>query len=169
MSYPNYLPGPNQPQQPYAPREAYGFGIPQQVQPAVQQGQVFPTSFQGLSNASRPVTSREEAVGIAADFSGSPMVFPDITHNRVYIKRWNYATGSADFTEFGPLPPQENRPEEAGPGGVFASLQDFQDLQNLVENLKNEGEKLKAEIEKMKKPPASVRAVKKEKGDAGNE
>lgn len=172
MNYPTYMPGgfPAQAQPPYSPREPQGFSaVPQQVQPVTQQGQVFPASFQGLSNASRPVANREEAIGSAADFSGSLMVFPDITHNRVYIKRWNYATGSADFTEYAPLPPQENQPEEAGQGGAFASLQDFQDLQNLVENLKSEGEKLKAEIEKIKKPPASLRAVKKEKGEAANE
>lgn len=29
------------------------------------------------------------------------MIFPDLAHNRVYLKRWNMQTGAADFVEFG--------------------------------------------------------------------
>lgn len=48
----------------------------------------------------RPVTSKEEAVGVPVDFMGSLMVFPDMGHGKVYVKRFNSQTGSADFMEF---------------------------------------------------------------------
>lgn len=120
MSYPTYMPGaymPNTqgygPMQPYPPRgDMQGMG--QQVQ-QMQPQQPQP-SIQGLSGASRPVTSREEATGVAADFSGSLMVFPDIAHNRVYLKRWNMNTGSADFVEYAPVvqaQPEQKQDEPA--------------------------------------------------------
>ena len=62
-----------------------------------------PQNAQGLSMTSRLVSSREEAGSVPADFSGNLMVFPDISHNRIYIKRWNYQTGAAEFMEFEPV------------------------------------------------------------------
>lgn len=56
------------------------------------------------STICRPVASREEAVGVPVDFMGSLMVFPDLGHGRVYLKRFNNQTGSADFMEFVPAP-----------------------------------------------------------------
>lgn len=60
-------------------------------------------SAQGLSMTSRLVSSREEAGSVPADFGGNLMVFPDISHNRIYVKRWNYQTGAAEFMEFEPV------------------------------------------------------------------
>lgn len=124
---------------------------PQQIQPGQQQ-------TQGLSQTSRPVTSREEAMGVAADFSGSLMVFPDIAHNKVYIKRWNFQTGAADFVEFAPViqAPAQQEPLEIQP--VFASLDALQDLQGTVEDLRQEIDKLKRAQPKG--------AVRKEKGES---
>lgn len=137
---------------------AYGTGPVQPMMPSqpAQPVQPVPQPAQGLSNASRPVTSKEEALGIAADFSGALMLFPDITHNRVYIKRWNLQTGSAEFGEFAPIPPaaQENQQEQQNM--TFASLQDFQDLKDLVD-------RLQAEISTLKKPTG--KAVKKNDAD----
>ena len=31
------------------------------------------------------------------------MVFPDVAHGKVYLKRWNLQAGAADFLEFGPV------------------------------------------------------------------
>lgn len=76
--------------------------------PAQQAAPSAQTSNQGLSAMSRLVTSKEEAMGVAADFSGALMVFPDVSHNRVYIKRWNYQTGAADFIEFNPANDVQN-------------------------------------------------------------
>ncbi len=160
MNYPTYMPGSYgpaiqgySPMQPYPPTLPGNQGqMPQPVQPQ--------PALQGLSGTSRPVSSREEAMGIAADFSGSLMVFPDVSHNRVYLKRWNVAAGSADFLEYAPVAPME--PEPAPELPAFAPLQDLQDLQSVVEELKKE-------VEKAKLPAATVRPIKKEKGDSGSE
>ena len=74
--------------------------MPQMAPQMPQNGQM---SGGGLSPMSRPVSSREEAQATAADFSGAMMVFPDVAHGRVYLKRWNMQTGAADFLEFGPV------------------------------------------------------------------
>ena len=76
---------------------------------------------QGLSPASRAVSSKEEAIGVAADFSGAVMVFPDVAHNRVYVKRWNYQTGAADFFEY--VPAGEERPSVQ-----YATMEDLNAL-----------------------------------------
>lgn len=160
MNYSTYMPNPYPVQQPYPPRQdmPQPMMIPPQMQQAPQQ---MAQPVQGLSPSSRPVTSREEATGVAADFSGSPMVFPDIAHNRVYIKRWNFSAGAADFIEYAPAQPEES-PQSPDPAAAFAPLRDLQDLQGLVEQLR-------AEVDRLKKPAPSVRAVKKEKGEQSGE
>lgn len=119
------------------------------LQSAVQPQQVP----QGLSNASRPVSNREEAVSTPADFSGALMVFPDLSNNRVYLKRWNMQTGSADFGEFAPVIPAANEPQQKEVI-AFANLDDFQRLQETVTNLQKE-------IERLKKPGSSGRTGRK--------
>lgn len=95
---------------------------------------------QGLSPASRIVANREEAMGVPADFNGNLMVFPDITHNRVFIKRWNYQTGAADFIEYAPQPPVS--PQESMVSSNFVPTDVFQ---SAIEDLR-------AEIDALKKP-----------------
>lgn len=147
--YPGFNPGfaPYQGQQIATMQQSPQIAM-QPVQPTVQPQQ----SPQGLSSASRPVTNREEAIGVPADFSGAPMVFPDLSNNRVYLKRWNMQTGSADFWDFAPVIPTSTEQQKTDIS--FASLQDFQDLKNTVTNLQKE-------IEQMKKPTQNGRAVKK--------
>lgn len=130
----------------YAPMLPYQTPMmqqPQQItQPQIQPVQQAPQPAQGLSSASRPVTNREEAVSTPADFSGALMVFPDLSNNRVYLKRWNMQTGSADFGEFAPVIQSNNEPQQQKPT-VFASLEDFQGLQETVTNLQEEINRLK--------------------------
>ena len=64
-------------------------------------------------------------MGIPADFSGSLMVFPDVTHNRIYIKHWNYQTGAADFLEFAPVVPEAKKEE---PAVQYATIDDLNAL-----------------------------------------
>lgn len=118
-----------------------------QAQNSIQQPVMSQQGVQGISFASRPVTNREEAISVAADFTGSPMVFPDITHNRVYMKRWNFNTGAADFVEYAPV--QQEPAQQADPAAVFATVDDLSDLKNMVDHLKNE-------VEKLKKPAGKV-------------
>lgn len=84
----------------YQPMQMPQMPMPQMAPQMPQNGQM---SGGGLSPMSRPVSSREEAQATAADFSGAMMVFPDVAHGRVYLKRWNMQTGAADFMEFGPV------------------------------------------------------------------
>ena len=113
---------------PYNPYQQMMPQMPQQmpIAPQMQQG--------GLSPMSRPVSGKEEAMAAAADFSGAMMLFPDIAHGRVYLKRWNMQTGAADFLEFAPV--VEQRPVQT----EYVSMQAFQ----------TELEKLRAEIASVK-------------------
>ena len=58
------------------------------------------------------------------------MVFPDISHNRVYVKRWNYQTGAADFMEFAPI--AEAKPELPN----YATKEDIIRLEKEIAKLK---------------------------------
>lgn len=100
-----------------------------------QAPQTQPVPVQGLSPSSRMVSNREEANSVPADFSGALMVFPDVNHNRIYIKRWNTQMGAAEFLEFIPAMPETI---SIPAGSQYAT--------------KEEIEVLRAEIEALKKP-----------------
>lgn len=96
----------------------------------------------------RPVASREEALAVPVDFMGSPMFFPDLAHNVVYMKRFNTNTGSADVFEFHGT--QQEAPKDMAP--AFAPLDEFMSMKDTIAQLKEE-------IERLKKPAG--RTVKK--------
>lgn len=106
----------------YQPMQMPQMQMPQMPPQMPQNGQM---NGGGLSPMSRPVSSREEAQATAADFSGALMLFPDISHSRVYLKRWNMQTGAADFVEFGPV--IESAPAEEAPKVEYVSLQAYQE------------------------------------------
>lgn len=103
------------------------------VYPPVQQN-APQSAQQGLSAASRAVSSKEEAIGVAADFSGAVMVFPDVAHNRVYVKRWNYQTGAADFFEY--VPAGEEKPVVQ-----YATIDDLNALREEFMKMRKAGKK----------------------------
>lgn len=116
---------------PYNPYPQQMIGMQQMMPPIPAQ---MPQNGQmpqgGLSPMSRPVSSKEEAMAAAADFSGAMMLFPDIAHGRVYLKRWNVQTGAADFLEFAPV--MEQRPVQA----EYVSLHTYQaDMESLRREL----------------------------------
>lgn len=120
---------------PYNPYQQQMMGMQQMMPQMPAQMPVAPQMQQGgLSPMSRPVSGKEEAMAAAADFSGAMMLFPDIAHGRVYLKRWNMQTGAADFLEFAPV--TEQRPVQT----EYVSVQTFQ----------TELEKLRSEIATMK-------------------
>lgn len=119
--------------QPYAPQSAY---LPQNNAQMPSMSTMQNIASQGLSSASRLVSSREEAIGVPADFAGNMMLFPDITHNRIYTKRWNFQTGAADFVEFAPV-------IEAAPAPAYASVDDMKEMRETLASLKEEVAKLK--------------------------
>lgn len=137
-NYTMYNPG-------YVPSQPYQnqMLMQQSQQIPIAAPQTVPATTQGISPVSRPVSNREEAVAAQIPFDGSISVFPDITHNRVYIKRWNMQTGASDFGEFAPVVQAAGEPAGNKADAVFASIQDFQDLQETVNNLQKEFERLK--------------------------
>lgn len=148
-NYPPYQYQPYQPTGPYMPPQVYQPRPelqPPMQQPQPQAAQAQPGPVPCLSAASRPVTSKEEAMGVAADFSGALMLFPDITHNRVYVKRWDLGTGGPVFQEFSPAPGPVSPPAQDGGNQqkeIWASIQDLQNLQDVVNSLKKEIDRLK--------------------------
>lgn len=100
---------------------------PQQIQ---QNGSNTQTMF-----LCRPVTSREEAIAAQVDFMGPGTIMPDLSHGKIYLKRFNQNTGSSDFFVFSA---QAEEPQPA-----FVPLQDFANLQNTVRQLFDEIEQLK--------------------------
>ena len=125
---------------------------PQPTVPPVQSmGQT-----QGISAASRPVSSKEEVMAVGADFSGAPMIFPDMAHNAVYVKRWDYSTGSAVFVEY---VPKDVVPENAAP--LYATQGDFKELAESVDKVMARFDSLEADFEKLK----AKRGVKKNDAD----
>jgi hypothetical protein len=161
MAFPNYTYpayGAYNPVTPFAPAPQ----VYQPQQPAQQPSQAIQT--QGSVNTQpaffcRPVASREEALGVPVDFMGAPMFFPDLAHNVVYMKRFNTNTGAADVFEFHGQ--QEARDQQIeNPAPAFAPLDEFMDMKDTINNLKDE-------IERLKKPASGGKAGK--KNDASDE
>lgn len=98
MNYPNY--------NSYYPRYGQPIYSAQAFSPMAAQ------NAQGYSMSSMPVSSKEEAMAVPADFTGAPMVFCDLSHGKVYIKQWNAQTGSADFMTF--CPEEQTQAEDDG-------------------------------------------------------
>ena len=143
MNYPYFNPyyGAQPPMQ-ARPAEMGQNYIPQQNAP---QGQAVGQA-QGISPFSRPVSSKEEAMAVGADFSGAPMIFPDMAHNAVYVKRWDFQTGSAVFVEYVP----KDAASEV-PAPVYATQGDFNEF---AEKLAERLDDIETDIERLKKKGA---------------
>lgn len=106
------------------------YQMPQQ-QPQMQMPQAQPQA--GYST--RPVTSREEALGAQVDFFGPGTLMPDLAHGVIYLKRFNANTGASDLFEFRAAEQQTQEP-----------LRNSEELGGIREQLS----RLEAEIEKLK-------------------
>ena len=95
----------------------------------------------------RPVASREEALAVPVDFMGSPMFFPDLAHNVVYMKRFNTTTGAADIFEF-----HGQQGQTTAPAPPFAPLDEFNTTKETIGQLKETILQLQNEIDQLKKP-----------------
>lgn len=128
-------------------------GYQQMNQPMLNQPQNQGANVQQTNNASqpnffcRPVASKEEALGVPVDFMGSPMFFPDIAHNVIYMKRFNTNTGAADVFEF-----HGQQKQTAAPS--FAPLDEFNATKETIGQLKETILQLQSEIDQLKKPAA---------------
>lgn len=143
--YGNYMPNYYQPIQ----------GYQQMNQPMLNQPQSQGTNVQQSSNASqpnffcRPVASKEEALGVPVDFMGSPMFFPDLAHNVIYMKRFNTTTGAADIFEF-----HGQQEQPSAPAPSFAPLDEFNAMKDTISKLQSEIEQLKRPTGRAKKNDA---------------
>lgn len=123
---------------------AQGYQMNQSMnQPMMNQPQAQQTNF-----VCRPVASKEEALGVPVDFMGSPMFFPDLAHNVIYVKRFNTNTGAADVFEF------HGEQEQAVPAPSFAPLDEFNAMKDAIVRLQNEVEQLKKPTGRVKKNDA---------------
>ena len=113
-----------------------GYPQPPQNAPAPSQNQMsgFGTSAQNFG--ARPVTSREEAVALQVDFLGPGTLMPDLSHGKIYLKRFNPNTGGCDFFTF-----LLQQPEEPAPtGGVeYATKEELRQLREELERLRGGG------------------------------
>lgn len=100
------------------------------TQPAPQTVQTPP---QNAAFACRPVTSREEAIAVQADYFGPGTLMPDLGHGVIYLKRFNPNTGSSDFVEF-----RVAQPEEPKPAPEYVTRQEFEEF---VNRMKPKGKK----------------------------
>lgn len=92
MAYPYQFGGYQPPQSFYQPPAT---GYPTQLPQAPQTAPQAATGY-----ACRPVTSKEEALGVQVDFFGAGTLMPDLAHGVIYLKRFNQQTGSCDLIEF---------------------------------------------------------------------
>ena len=100
LPQPGYAPQQMQPQMPMT--------APQQ--PVMQQAQMQPQMTQGY--ICQPVTSREEALAVQAQYFSPGTLMPDLAHGKIYLKRFNADTGASDMYEFSlPEPPAAPAPQ----------------------------------------------------------
>lgn len=137
---------------PAGPMGGPGYGPPTPMGGMAQGQQTASAGPHGMiSAASRLVGNREEANAVPADFGGNLMLFPDLTHNRIYVKRWNLQTCEADFSEFIPAPPPAPPAPPAPP----------YDLQGDMKTLRQEVEALRGEIDSLKRSAPAPKGGKK--------
>ena len=107
------------------PGNQYGF------QPQASQATFQPPAETGFST--RPVTGREEALGVQVDFFNAGTIMPDLAHGIIYLKRFNRNTGASDFLEFAYQPPKAAQPEPQ-----YVTVEMFRDLEAQVMAMRKE-------------------------------
>jgi hypothetical protein len=83
---------------------------------------------------------------VGADFSGAPMIFPNMAQNEIYVKRWDLQSGSSVFVEYVP-----KGVETESPAALYATQGDFKEL---AEKLTERLEDIELELERLKKKGA---------------
>lgn len=161
--------------QPYQPYGGYNYqqGFAPYIPPrfdAPQTPQNAPGASQAAGGVSappgsqagflcRPVTSREEALAVQADYFSPGTLMPDLGHGVVYLKRFNPNTGASDIFEFALV--QERTVEKADtaetvPPAILETINS--QLDNLIERM----DALAGKIEQAKAKPAAKKGASEE-------
>ena len=145
MSYPTYYPQ-YAPQTPYQPfRADQGMGYSQPLQMPVQAPQQAPAG-QTAGFLTRPVTSKEEALGIPVDFFAPGTIMPDLAHGKIYLKKFNQNTGAGDLFVFN----LEAQAEAETPEVQYATRQD-------LDGIREDLERLFDEVDRLRRPAKGVK------------
>lgn len=129
----------NYPQYTYQPQQ---MGYQTQMQPMYQPYQPPVMQEQQEQFFCRPVASADEARGIPVDFSGKPMILPNLRAGRIYVKVFDQGSGSAIFREF--RMHEEPAQEAAQPAVTFAPMSEVEQLREMVIELRGELKAMKA-------------------------
>ncbi len=118
----------------YSPAQPFQnqMGVMPSPTPAMAQAAI-PASQQA-NFLCRPVTSREEAIAVQADFFSLGTVMPDLAHGKIYLKRINQQTGGADFFEF------DLRQPEAEPKPDYITREEFNEFVKTLQPKKKKQE-----------------------------
>lgn len=131
----------NFPQYQYQPQQM-GYGQPMQTmyQQYQQPMQAPQAQMQQEQFFCRPVASADEARGIPVDFSGKPMILPQLNAGRIYVKMFDQGSGSAIFREFRmhEEPPQEVAAQPAAEYAPMGVVDQIQKLEETVAALQQE-------------------------------
>lgn len=135
----------NYPQYNYQPQP---MGYQPQMQPMYQQYQQ-PAPMQQQTQEQffcRPVASADEARGIPVDFSGRPMILPQLNAGKIYVKIFDQGSGSAIFREFRMV--EDPTAEVAKTSITYAPMSEVEGLRQQITELQNELRALKASRKK---------------------
>ena len=131
MNYPAYYPqfpatfAPQTAYQPPRTDPAQGYTVGQpmpQTQPAAQ----------SIGFSTRPVTSREEALGVQVDFFGPGTLMPDLGHGKIYLKKFNQNTGASDLFVFAL---EADRPAEDPQVAQYVTRQELDGMRAKLDQL----------------------------------
>lgn len=153
-------------QSPYVPprydaSQMSGQQIPATPTPAqapVQQPTVSQNGF-----VCRPVTSKEEAMAVQADYLSPGTIMPDLGHGMMYLKRFDANTGLSNFFEFAIV---QGKPEEDNIAVPVKENVDyseiFKDFGSQLDSLSDRVDTLMDKIESYKPKTTSQRSASKE-------
>ena len=95
----------------------------------------------------RPVTSREEALAVQADYFSPGTLMPDLGHGVVYMKRFNSNTGASDMFEFALV---QNASAEQVSAAETSTQEIFESINSQLSGLIERMDALSAKIDQPK-------------------
>ncbi len=111
----------------------------------------------------RPVTSKEEAMAVQADYLSPGTIMPDLGHGMMYLKRFNANTGLSDFFEFSIVQGKTGDDSNTNPVQESVDYSEiFRGFNDQLVSLSERVDEIKDKIESYKAKPTSQRVANKE-------